>query len=120
MKINPETVQPVTGTPYGNGTIFGRERGHTTKKIMSRSQHKKNLKQNPSEFAKLAMEKTAMAKSIAKEICGLAPYEKKAIDFGRRGEEKKMRKFLKKRLGSMKTAKRKQERLLSEMRQMNQ
>lgn len=119
MKINTETLQPVTGTEYGNGTIFGRERGHRTKKIKSRSQHKKELRMNPSEFAKLAMEKTEIAKSIAKEICGLAPYEKKAIDLGRRGEEKKMRKLLKKRLGSLRTAKKKQERLLSEMRQMN-
>lgn len=119
MKINTETLQPVTGTEYGNGTIFGRERGHTTKKIKSRTQHKKELRQNPSDFAKLAKERTIMAKNIAKEICGLSPYEKKAIDFGRRGEEKKMRKFLKKRLGSLKTAKQKQEKLLSEMRKMN-
>ncbi|EHY66458.1 large subunit ribosomal protein L36e [Nematocida ausubeli] len=119
MKINPNTIQPIEGKPHGNGTIFGKERGHTTQRIISRSEHKRLIRQNPSEFAKIAMEKTALAKNIAKEICGLAPYEKKAIDFGRRGEEKKMRKFLKKRLGSLKGAKARQERLLSEMRHMN-
>ncbi|KAH9386202.1 large subunit ribosomal protein L36e [Nematocida major] len=119
MKININALQPIEGKPHGNGTIFGKNSGHPTTKIISRSEHKRILRANPTEFAKLAMEKTELAKNIAKEICGLAPYEKKAIDFGRRGEEKKMRKFLKKRLGSLRSAKRCQERLLSEMRHMN-
>lgn len=119
MKINTKTVQPAEGKPQGNGTIFGKDSGHRTNRIISRSEHKRIIKANPSEFAKIAMEKTQLARNIAKEICGFAPYEKKAIDFARRGEEKKMRKFLKKRLGTLKSAKKRQDRLLSEMRHMN-
>ncbi|OAG29400.1 large subunit ribosomal protein L36e [Nematocida displodere] len=120
MKINPNTVQPITGVLSGNGTIFGREKGHPVKKIISRSEHKRNLKREPSMRAKLAMERTELATNIAKEICGLSPYEKRAIDFAKKGEDKKMKKFLKKRLGSLRVAKRKQERLMLEMRNLNQ
>jgi len=120
MKVKLETVQPLEGKLEGNDTIFGKEAGHPVKKIISRTQHRKNLRKNPSPMAKLAMEKTELAKKIAKEICGLSPYEKKAIDFARKGEDKKMRKFLKKRLGSLPVAKRKQEDLLVEMRKQKQ
>lgn len=42
-----------------------------------------------------------IAKQVAREICGLAPYEKRALDFINAGNHKKAKKFLKKRLGSM-------------------
>lgn len=45
------------------------------------------------------------AKAIVDEICGFAPYEKKAIDLIKRDQERKCRRFLKKRLGSLKRSK---------------
>ncbi|KAI5184390.1 large subunit ribosomal protein L36e [Nematocida homosporus] len=116
MKYNPNTIQPINGELKGNGTIFGRERGHPVKKIISRNQHKKEVRKNPSAVAKMCMERAEVARNIAKEICGMAPYEKKALDFAKKGEEKKMKKFLKKRLGSLKMAKRKQDRLMATLR----
>lgn len=56
----------------------------------------------PGQKLRKATEETAMAKAIANEICGLAPYEKKGIDLIKRDQERKCRRFLKKRLGSMK------------------
>lgn len=56
-------------------------------------------------------EALAMAKAIVNEICGLAPYEKKATDMIKRDQDKKCKKFLKKRLGSLRMARRKQEKL---------
>lgn len=116
MKYDASKVQPIKGEVKGNGSIFGRAHGYPVKKLISRNQHKKELRKNPSKITKLCLERLEIAKNIAKEICGYAPYEKKAIDLARKGEEKKMRKFLKKRLGTMKAAKRKQEQLISEMR----
>lgn len=48
-----------------------------------------------------------LAKQIALEICGLSPYEKKAIEHIKKDDLKKSRKFLKKRLGSMARAEKK-------------
>ena len=52
-----------------------------------------------------------MAREIASEICGLAPYEKKATDLIKSDQERKCKRFLKKRLGSLRRAKRKQQEL---------
>lgn len=52
-----------------------------------------------------------MAKAIASEICGLAPYEKKAVELIKSGQERKCRRFLKKRLGNLRRTQRKQEAL---------
>ncbi|KAI5149616.1 large subunit ribosomal protein L36e [Enteropsectra breve] len=63
---------------------------------------KKSYKLSPSQI---------LAKEIASEISGLAPYEKKAIDMIRGDNQKKARKFLKNRLGSMARAEKKFEKL---------
>lgn len=52
-----------------------------------------------------------MAKAIAFEICGLAPYEKKALELIKSNQERKCRRFLKKRLGNLTRTKRKQDAL---------
>jgi len=48
-----------------------------------------------------------LVKEIAREINGLAPYELKAIDMIKADEYKAAKKFLKKRLGSLKRAEKK-------------
>lgn len=52
-------------------------------------------------------ENIIFAKQVAEEICGLAPYEKKAIDMLEKGNEKRCKKFIKTRLGNMKRTKNK-------------
>lgn len=57
-----------------------------------------------------------LAKQIAREISGLMPYEKKAIDIIKTDNLKKARKFLKRRLGSMSRAEKKFDDLYSKQR----
>lgn len=116
MKYREEDVQPTEGVLRGNNSIFGKESGRQVKKLPSRSQHKRMLKERPSEHQRITTEKHEIAKNIAREICGYSPYEKRAMDLARLGDEKKMKKFLKKRLGTLKAAKRKQEILLNDIR----
>ena len=42
-----------------------------------------------------------VAKKLAFEMCGLQPYERKAVDYIKNDNVKKARKFLKKKLGSL-------------------
>lgn len=55
-----------------------------------------------------------LAKQIAAKVCGLTPYEKKAIDHIKKDDLKKARKFLKGRLGSMSRAEKKLEALMKQ------
>lgn len=73
----------------------------------------KNLELIKRPYKKIgkATEDRRLAKSIAAEICGFAPYEKKAMDLLKRDQERKCKRFLKKRLGSLKRAKGKQAQL---------
>lgn len=57
-------------------------------------------------------ENRILSKNIAEEVCGLMPYEKKAIDYIKKDDPKKARKFLKIRLGSMARAEKKFETLM--------
>lgn len=53
-----------------------------------------------------------LAKTVAFEISGLQPYEKKAIEYIKGDNIKKARKFLKIRLGSLARGEKKLERLM--------
>lgn len=57
-----------------------------------------------------------LAKQIAREVSGLMPYEKKAIDIIKMDNLRKARKFLKRRLGSMQRAEKKFEDLFEKSR----
>lgn len=73
---------------------------HKTKKL--------NLPKPQDEALKLKnkqrKENQIFASNIIKEICGDAPYKLMAREFLRKGSDKKAKKFLRKRLGSMRAA----------------
>ncbi|EPS43080.1 hypothetical protein H072_2940 [Dactylellina haptotyla CBS 200.50] len=51
--------------------------------------------------------RTSFVREIAKEVAGLAPYEKRVIELIRNSKDKRARKLAKKRLGTFGRAKRK-------------
>ncbi|KAF0986755.1 hypothetical protein HZS_4116, partial [Henneguya salminicola] len=65
-----------------------------------------------------ASKRVKFIRDIIKEVCGHAPYEKRAMEYLKIGKEKKCLKFLKARLGSLRRAKRKREELSSVLLQM--
>lgn len=84
------------------GLAFGKDKGFKNTPLTNLKKvdtyRKKSFK--PSESA-------IFAKEVAKEICGLSPYESKAIDFLKKGSDKRCKKFLKTRLGNLKRTKKK-------------
>lgn len=87
-----------------SGFAFGKNKGYKVTPIvgMKRVFTGKRTDYKLSEGA-------ILAKNIAQEICGLAPYEKKAIDLIKKGSDKRCKKFLKHRLGNMNNTKKKLE-----------
>lgn len=78
--------------------------------ILNKTAKKLKHKITPLKYPKTQLTKNSkreLAKSIVKEISGFAPYELRAIEMLKRDEDKKCKKFLKKRLGKLKTAKKK-------------
>ncbi|EJW01520.1 hypothetical protein EDEG_00434 [Edhazardia aedis USNM 41457] len=79
------------------GYAFGKNKGHTVKPLPKR--RFANIHQyKPHKTS----ESVKLARSVAAEICGLAPYEKKALEILKKGNDKRCKKFLKKRIGNMK------------------
>jgi large subunit ribosomal protein L36e len=77
------------------------------------------IEKRPRGYKKNAknVERRALARSIVGELCGLAPYEKKAVELIKQDRERRCKKFLKKRLGSLKAAQRRQEKLAEMVRE---
>lgn len=82
---------------------------HTTKKT--------NFPKKQKKFSFSMSKSTCLAKEIVKEIVGKTPYELCAIDMIKKNQDKKVKKFLRKRLGSLRRAKRKIDRLTTEIHQ---
>ncbi|KAL6121994.1 hypothetical protein NUSPORA_01017 [Nucleospora cyclopteri] len=57
-------------------------------------------------------ESQKLAKMVALEVCGLSPYEKKAVEYMKNDNIKKARKFLKIRLGSLNRGEKKMDTLM--------
>lgn len=84
-----------------SGLILGLNKGHKTEQkavVKARS-------------AGALSKRAAFVRSVVKEVAGLAPYEKRAIELIRNAGEKRAKKFCKKRLGTQKRAKAKVEEL---------
>ncbi|GAU95283.1 hypothetical protein RvY_06929 [Ramazzottius varieornatus] len=65
-------------------------------------------KERPSRMRKLNKH-VKFVRDIVKEVCGLAPYERRTIELLRVGRDKRALKFLKRRLGTHLRAKRKRD-----------
>lgn len=75
-------------------------------KVARKIKHQITKIKYPQKRIKKSLHKE-LAKSIVKEISGFAPYELKAIEMLKRDEDKKCKRFLKKRLGKLGAAKKK-------------
>ncbi|KAM0676760.1 ribosomal protein L36 [Binucleata daphniae] len=87
-----------------SGFAFGKNKGYKVIPITDMERINTGKRKN----YKLS-EGAILAKNVAQEICGLAPYEKKAIDLIKKGNDKRCKKFLKLRLGNMNNTKKKLE-----------
>lgn len=85
-----------------SGLAFGKDKGYKNTPLfdMKRIFTGKKTNYKISEAA-------IFTKNIVEEICGLAPYEKKAIEMIKKGNDKRAKKFVKTRLGGMKASKKK-------------
>ncbi|CAK9290548.1 unnamed protein product [Gordionus sp. m RMFG-2023] len=75
-------------------------------------------KPRPSRRKGMVQKRKKFIKDITREVCGMAPYEKRTIEFLKISRDKKALKFLKRRLGPHIRAKRKREELQSLLQQM--
>ncbi|KAF2666006.1 60S ribosomal protein L36 [Microthyrium microscopicum] len=82
-----------------SGLILGLNRGHK----VTPYQPKTKISRSKGRISK----RTAFTREIVREVCGLAPYERRVIELLRNSKDKRARKLAKKRLGSFGRAKRK-------------
>lgn len=81
--------------------VWGINRGHpTTRRVLAPRPASK--KGNSSERVKAI-------RTIVREVTGFAPYERRAMELIRNSKDKRARKFVKRRLGTMRRAKIKME-----------
>ncbi|POY70040.1 hypothetical protein BMF94_6977 [Rhodotorula taiwanensis] len=78
---------------------WGLNRGHPTT-VIPKAVKPSNRKGKQSQRA-------AFVKSIVREVVGFAPYERRVMELIRNSKDKKARKLTKKRLGTLRRAKRK-------------
>mmetsp|Transcript_11421 Transcript_11421/g.21368 ORF Transcript_11421/g.21368 Transcript_11421/m.21368 type:complete len:108 (+) Transcript_11421:159-482(+) len=82
-----------------NGLAKGANSGHVTQAI--------ERKPKPSQRKGFLNKRTALCRDIAREVAGLAPYERRILDMIKTGgssADKRVYKFAKRRLGSHKRA----------------
>ncbi|KAL1117799.1 hypothetical protein AAG570_004114 [Ranatra chinensis] len=97
----------------------GLQRGHkTTKIVYAKSKADKKHKLRPSRLKGLQRKHTKFVRDLVREVCGHAPYEKRAMELLKVSKDKRALKFLKRRLGTHIRAKRKREELSNILTQM--
>ncbi|KAK0534233.1 ribosomal protein L36 [Tilletia horrida] len=88
-----------------SGLVWGINRGHqTTRRVVA---------PKPSYRKGRASQRSQTIKSVIREVAGFAPYERRAMELIRNSKDKRARKFVKKRLGTLRRAKAKMEILSS-------
>merc|ERR1711914_3775 len=74
---------------------------------------KKNIAERKNKRSFKPSQNKIIAKKIVKELCGKAPYELYAQDMLKKGNDKKAKRYLRKRMGTLKMAKKKMDELSS-------
>merc|ERR1719231_2140154 len=96
--------------PVKNGLTHGLNKGHIVEPLP--------LVNKPSEKKGKLGAKVKMARTVIRELCGFAPYERRCMDLLNQGFDKRALKFCKKRLGTHKRGKRKRAEMDKELQQM--
>lgn len=94
----------------------GLEKGHKTTKIASGKNKAGQLR--PSRLKGRQTKHSKFVRDLIREVCGHAPYEKRAMELLKVSKDKRALKFLKRRLGTHIRAKRKREELSNILTQM--
>jgi len=90
----------------------GLTKGHrTTKIVVGKSKADKKHKIRPSRLKGIQTKHNRFVRDMVREVCGSAPYEKRAMELLKVSKDKRALKFLKRRLGTHIRAKRKREEL---------
>lgn len=85
------------------GLVWGINRGHQTERRV--------LAPRPSNRKGRQGERVKVIRSVVREVAGFAPYERRAMELIRNSKDKRARKFIKRRVGTLRRAKNKMESL---------
>ncbi|XP_063231686.1 large ribosomal subunit protein eL36 [Bacillus rossius redtenbacheri] len=99
----------------------GLHKGHRTTKIRiskSKTVHDRKHTIRPARLKGIQTKHTKFVRDLVREVCGHAPYEKRAMELLKVSKDKRALKFLKRRLGTHIRAKRKREELSNILTQM--
>ncbi|EDP43086.1 hypothetical protein MGL_2682 [Malassezia globosa CBS 7966] len=83
------------------GLVWGINRGHPT--------NRRVLAPRRVQSKGVSSERVKTIRSIIREVTGFAPYERRAMELIRNSKDKRARKFIKRRIGTIGRAKRKME-----------
>ncbi|GLG99456.1 hypothetical protein R5R35_011106 [Gryllus longicercus] len=89
----------------------GLRKGHKTTKIKYGKSKEDKKPIRPSRLKGVQTKHTKFIRDLIREVCGHAPYEKRAMELLKVSKDKRALKFLKRRLGTHIRAKRKREEL---------
>ncbi|CAO1639212.1 unnamed protein product [Sympodiomycopsis kandeliae] len=94
----PNSSNPAhkAGVPR-TGLVWGINRGHKTERRV--------LPAKPSHRKGAQTQRSQVVKSVVREVAGFAPYERRAMELLRNSKDKRTRKFLMKRVGTLRRAK---------------
>ncbi|GLA56944.1 60S ribosomal protein L36 [Aspergillus tubingensis] len=98
----PAVVPTVVMAQERSGIVVGLNKGHKTTPLNTPKTRISRTKGQSSR-------RTAFVREIAREVVGLAPYERRIIELLRNTQDKRARKLAKKRLGTFGRGKRKVE-----------
>ncbi|EPQ26150.1 uncharacterized protein PFL1_06358 [Pseudozyma flocculosa PF-1] len=85
------------------GLVWGINRGHVTERRV--------LAPRPANRKGRKSERVEVIRSVIREVAGFAPYERRAMELIRNSKDKRARKFIKRRVGTLRRAKSKMEAL---------
>merc|ERR1712014_563131 len=100
MGSHPKQKMPST---HRSGMRAGLSKGHPTTV--------RALPKRPSNLKASSSKSRVLVKGVIREVAGFAPYERRTMELLRNSKDKKARKLMKKRLGTLRRAKGKIEEL---------